>query len=634
VAISFVGSMAPVGVNNGGNVTLTFTGASGLLNAAGAQATLAQGDVVVCVYASSGTADAAMSTSSSGWTEVHEGYANGTSNDTNLALYYKVMGGTPDTSFVGVGPTGSSNGTIGTAFAFRGMDASVLDVTFVAGSHFATGTASTRPNAPSITPVTAGAWILVAGAGAAAAGSAFTNPGDLSATTNHFRSSNHAEAIDIAVGVGLKTDWASGAFDPAAWTGGAANAGDSWAAIVIALKPQGSTAYEPTVTPAALPITGSTVTPVYGRVASVTAASLPIAGATVTPSLARSVTVTPAALPITGATVSPVFNKSPSVTPAALPIAGATVAPVFNTNVSVTPAALPIAGSTVAPVFGKTVTVTPAALPIVGQTIQPQRTWTASVTPAALPIAGATITPVHAEAAAERQYPRASFPVYVNENGVRQSIVFTTYLVETAAAASGTEYTVTVTPAALPIVGQAVVPVFARTVPVTPASLPIAGQTVAPTLALSASITPAALPIAGATVIPVHFTGAVAPTQRGGGNQGDHRRSKRVKDPRSAIERLLDHFRAAQAAIVTPEAPTPAPVKTALTAARRAPEGDLLVPPSSPALAVEWDQVVAEMARQDADKQALVARALETLQAIEQAHEEDEEDIMLLLTAA
>lgn len=236
MAISFVGSMAPVGANNGGNVTLTFTGASGLLDASGAQASLQQGDVVVCVYASSGVADAAMSTSSSGWTEVHEGYANGTSNDTNLALYYKVMGASPDTSFVAVGPTGNNNGTIATAFAFRGVDAAVLDVAFVAGSHFATGTGSTRPDAPAITPVTAGAWIVVAGAGAAAAGATYASS-DLSSTTNHFRTGNHAETIDIAIGVGIKTDWTSGAFNPAAWTGGAANAGDSWAAIIVALKP-------------------------------------------------------------------------------------------------------------------------------------------------------------------------------------------------------------------------------------------------------------------------------------------------------------------------------------------------------------------------------------------------------------
>jgi hypothetical protein len=228
--------MAPVGANNGANVTLTFTGATGLLDAAGGQATLLQGDVVVVPYATSAVTDGAMSEGSATYTVVHEAYSNGTANDTNLWLGYKVMGGTPDTTITVLGTGGANHGTIATAFAFRGVDAAVLDVAFVAGSHAATGTASTRPNAPAITPNTAGAWIVVAGGGAAATGGAFTNPGDLSATTNHFRSANHAETIDIAIGMGIKTDWVSGAFDPAAWTGGVANAGDSWAAMVIALK--------------------------------------------------------------------------------------------------------------------------------------------------------------------------------------------------------------------------------------------------------------------------------------------------------------------------------------------------------------------------------------------------------------
>jgi hypothetical protein len=242
MAISFVGSMTPVQVLNGGDVTLTFTGASGLLDTAGAQATLAQNDVVVCVYAASGTSDLAMSGtwSGGGGTELHEMYQNST-DDTNLGLYYKVMGGTPDTSFVGVGPTGTANATIGTAFAFRGVDATVLDVAFVAGSHAASGVDTTLPNAPAITPVTAGAWILVCGAGAGAASAAYNLPGDLSATTNHFRSANVIETNDCTLGVGLKTDWVSGAFNPAAWTGGSTVVGDSWAAMIIALKPAGAT---------------------------------------------------------------------------------------------------------------------------------------------------------------------------------------------------------------------------------------------------------------------------------------------------------------------------------------------------------------------------------------------------------
>jgi hypothetical protein len=241
MAISFVGSMAPVSALNGGNVTLTFTGASGLLNTAGAQATLAQNDVVVVAYACSGTADHAMSTTSTGWTEISpEAYANGT-NDTNLAVYWKVMGSTPDTSFVAVGPTGASNGTVATAFAFRGVDTTTpLDVSVPTP---ATGTGTNSiPNAPSITPTTAGAWIAVIGAGVAGTGATFGHT-DLSTTTNHFRTLNLAETIDIAIGMGIKTDWSSGAFDPAVWTGGNANAANSWAAFTIALRPYAAPAW-------------------------------------------------------------------------------------------------------------------------------------------------------------------------------------------------------------------------------------------------------------------------------------------------------------------------------------------------------------------------------------------------------
>lgn len=233
MAISWLGSLPPVGVLNGGNVTLTF---SNLVDSAGAGITLLQNDLVVCAYASSGTADLAMSTSSSGWTELHEAYSNATL-DTNLGVYYKVMGASPDTNFVGVGPGGSSNGTIGVAMAFRGVDTVTPIDVFNSGSHVATGVSSTIPNPPSITPSATGAWIISVGAGSATTGAAYTNPGDLSSSPNHFRSSNQAETNDIAIGMGFKSDWVSGAFDGAAYNGGVSNVGDSWAAITFSLDP-------------------------------------------------------------------------------------------------------------------------------------------------------------------------------------------------------------------------------------------------------------------------------------------------------------------------------------------------------------------------------------------------------------
>lgn len=65
MAISFVGSLAPVGANNGGNVTLTF---SNLQDSSGGAATLQQNDLVIVGGANSIVSDFAMATSSTGWT--------------------------------------------------------------------------------------------------------------------------------------------------------------------------------------------------------------------------------------------------------------------------------------------------------------------------------------------------------------------------------------------------------------------------------------------------------------------------------------------------------------------------------------------------------------------------------------
>lgn len=230
MAISFVGSLAPVGANNGGDVTLSFTGLG-----------LQQNDVVIYGYACSIASDFAMAMVSAGWNAIQQHYSNGSTYDTNVAGFWKAMGATPDTSGICDGPAGSANGTIAVAAAFRGVDTvNPIDITPV----LAAGTGTTQPNAGAVTPATTGAWPVVIGAGAASAGAAFTNPGDLSTTVNHFRSANHAETNDIAIGIGFKTDWTSGAFDPAAWGGGNSNAANSWAAITFALKPSTTTTHE------------------------------------------------------------------------------------------------------------------------------------------------------------------------------------------------------------------------------------------------------------------------------------------------------------------------------------------------------------------------------------------------------
>lgn len=221
MAISFVGS-ANNSAANGGNVTLTVPGG------------VVQNDIIIVAYTIGALINAAMSVSTAGYTEISELYANGSTNDTNLAVYYKVQGATPDTTVTCVGAGGASEAVTAVLMVFRGVDTTTpLDVTTTT----ATGTGTGRPTPPAITPVTAGSWIVCAGGGASDIQSAFTNPGDLSTTAGHFVSVAQADTVDSATGMGFKTDWTSGAFTPAQWTGGSTAAADSWAAFTLALRP-------------------------------------------------------------------------------------------------------------------------------------------------------------------------------------------------------------------------------------------------------------------------------------------------------------------------------------------------------------------------------------------------------------
>jgi hypothetical protein len=262
MAISFVGSLPTVATANGGNVTLTFTN---LRDAANVQPTLAQNDVVFAIFAWGNTADYTAPTIS-GWALLDDKYANGSTNDTNLAVYYKRMTASPDASVTATGPGGSANSSIGVAFVLRGVDTTTAIDNYVSGTHSTTGTGTGAINPLAITPASAGAWIAVAGALANPIGANLANGGDLSATTNHFRTGTSPDTTDISVGVGLKTDWASGAFDPAAWSGGGTRAaGDSWAAITFSIK-------------ALAPVTGSLVVVETGADVLTGSGSIPVAG--------------------------------------------------------------------------------------------------------------------------------------------------------------------------------------------------------------------------------------------------------------------------------------------------------------------------------------------------------------------
>jgi len=249
MAITFVGSLTfqAAGAASG----TTTVALSGLRDAAGVQPTWADNDFAIINYATGYTADLNY-TPPTDYTEDIEVFISPTLG-TNHCLWWNFILAA-DTQVL-VPASGHSQAAMGgTIFVFRGVDTSTpFDVARVQAS----ATAAARPNPGAITPTTAGAWIVALGAAATTTASVLTNPGDLSATTNHFRSAAQADTTDIVVGTGIKTDWSSGAFDPAVWTGNVAGgAGDTWSAFTLALRPLAPPAHS---TSGALTGQGSTV---------------------------------------------------------------------------------------------------------------------------------------------------------------------------------------------------------------------------------------------------------------------------------------------------------------------------------------------------------------------------------------
>lgn len=232
MAISFVGSH----VGTHAAISAQSVAFSNLRNESNQQPTLQADDIVLVAVNCASTVDRTEAQLlPSGYTAAHTDLYQNDSNDTNLLVSYKVMGASPDSS---VSIPASNATTAGVAYAiyvFRGVDTSTpLDVTPVTAGAINTGIA----NAGAISPSSDGAWIVAVAAAAVAAGAAFTNPSGMSATTNHFRSATITTTTnDANIGVALKTDWASGSFDPAAFGGSTSTNTGSWAAVTIALRP-------------------------------------------------------------------------------------------------------------------------------------------------------------------------------------------------------------------------------------------------------------------------------------------------------------------------------------------------------------------------------------------------------------
>lgn len=226
--IQFVGSAISARAGStSGTVTLSLTGLTG-----GIAAAAASGDFILAAFGSSAASnvDLSITDGTSDYTSVANLYAND-SRDTNLQVSYKFSTGDTTTTF---GPTGgaSQDGVIA-VYVFRGVNATTpMDVT--ATTVETLNTLAADP--PTITPSTSGAYIVAVGAAGHRGGSGTYSSSDL---TDFIQHNTNAASDRCTLGIGQKTDWTSGAFDPAAFgiTGFSDSTAYSYAAVTMALRP-------------------------------------------------------------------------------------------------------------------------------------------------------------------------------------------------------------------------------------------------------------------------------------------------------------------------------------------------------------------------------------------------------------
>ena len=228
MAISYVGGQTSgrAGATSTSTVNFAFTG--------GTNSTPSAGDLVVVtvVVGSQARNPSQTIATPSGYTNLTQLNPNTGTYDTSMVVAYKVMGSTPDTSVTMPSTGNNADAQQWTIQCFRGVDqATPMDATAVSAS---AGNVRAQPNPGSITPVTAGAWVVICGGGAAATGVAYTAPTNF---TTNFLTGFTADTNDAQVGSGYWSGWTSGAVDPGVYGGGSTTVVDSWAAYTLALRP-------------------------------------------------------------------------------------------------------------------------------------------------------------------------------------------------------------------------------------------------------------------------------------------------------------------------------------------------------------------------------------------------------------
>lgn len=224
-SISFVGGFSQAFTGTTSNTTVSLTGLTG-----GSGSAPIAGDLVIVTFnVCNAGSNPPLSIITSGYTVATDTWQNGALKDDSLLVAYKLMTSTPDTDVIVSGTNSTGNPGVVLVQVWRGVDSTTpMDVTPV----LATGFFSSALDPGAITPVTAGAKIIVAGSAATTnTGTTLTATGLSNTVSNQFVASNTVAAAMGAI------DWTSGAYDPAAWSGGGSVVGETWLALTMALRP-------------------------------------------------------------------------------------------------------------------------------------------------------------------------------------------------------------------------------------------------------------------------------------------------------------------------------------------------------------------------------------------------------------
>lgn len=234
--IEYVGGSYAIWSNTANGTPAGFISTSLTSLTGGIGSTAMPGDFVLVVVAgtmNTVSTDQDLYMVTSGYTEVCDLWSNDASR-CNLAIFYKIMGSTPDTVADGSTATDDLVRLI-TAQVWRGVNInSPLDVT----STTATGIDSGSPNPPSITPANMGSLIVAVGCEAGYTGS--TTNALLLEVPNGMDLKFSELAYDTSsrprTGVGIATyPWISGAYDPGVFLGREYTY-CSWCAATLALR--------------------------------------------------------------------------------------------------------------------------------------------------------------------------------------------------------------------------------------------------------------------------------------------------------------------------------------------------------------------------------------------------------------